>query len=330
MKSDNSIFNTLNNIRFGKATRSEINHIIELSHNYACTYLKYRYKNLNTVLLAEDVTIKELGIDAIAPLFERDENGLFIKLIKAFNEWNPKIESEEQAVFFINKIVAKSVEKYVSNLLRESDPFFSKILDSVKYLIEKNGYGKKQILGTTYIVDYKESVEEWSIEIKNLPDRNFIEELPFSVFNSAQNVVSKIFEFIKTETENAPAIPLNALVIKLKQVSASSYIYKDSVTENNSEVNSIVEKAVEKTFYKLQESYIDKNKIVRSEGEQIKKAIEKIAFDMQDGGINVGLHKYLMEQMTNLSFDEYKIRYQNTFEYLYKTLKNGIAEHLVN
>ncbi|MDT3697622.1 MAG: hypothetical protein ROY99_14655 [Ignavibacterium sp.] len=333
MKSDNSIFNTLNSICFGKATRSEINYIIELSHNYACTYLKYRYKNLNKVLLAEDVTIKELAIDAIAPMFERDENELFIKLIKAFNNWNPKIESEEQALFFLNRIVAKSTEKYVSNLLRDSDPFFSKILDSINYLIEKNGYAKKQILGTTYIVENKSSNGKWSngdcnVGVKNLPDHNFIDELPIIVFNSKQNVVSKIFEFIKTETDKIPAIPLNALVIKLKQVNASSYIYKDSITENVTEINSIVEKAVKNTFSKLQESYIEKNKIEKSDGELIKKAIDKIVVDMQDGGINVGLHKYLMEQMTNLSFDEYKNKYQNTFEYLYKILKKEIAEEL--
>lgn len=335
MKSDNSILNTLNRICFGKATRFEINHIIELSHNYACTYLKYSYKNLNKVLLAEDVAIKELAIDAIAPLFERDDKGLFVKLIKAFNDWIPKIGSEDHALFFLNRIVAKSVEKYVSNLLRESDPFFSKILDSINYLIEKNGYAKKQILGTTYIVDKGGSSGGWSDGegndgIKNLADRNFIDELPISVFNSAQNVVSKIFEYIKSETNKTPAIPLNALVIKLKQVNATSYIYKDSITENKTEINSIVEKAIKNTFNKLQESYIDKNKIVRSEGELIKKAIEKIAADMQDGGINVGLHKYLMEQMTNLSFDEYKTRYQNTFEYLIKILKKEIAEQLVN
>ncbi len=330
MKTAYSVLKILQSICDNKSSHSEVNQVIELSQRYAFSYLKYRNKNLSKILMSEDVTLQELAIDAIAPLFETDGNGLFVKLVKAFNEWNPKIESEEQSLFFLNRIVAKSVEKYVSILLRESDPFFSKILDSINYLIEKNGYAKKQILGTTYILEKKCNDGEWNIGIKNLPDRDFIDELPISVFKSAQDIVSKIFEYIKTETDKTPAIPLNALVLKLKHVNASSYIYKDSISENKTEIDSILENAVEKTFHKLQESYIDKNKIVISEGELIKKAIEKIAFDMKDGGIDVGLHKYLMEQMTNLSFDEYKSKYQNTFEYLYKTLKKEIADQLVN
>jgi len=127
--------------------------------------------------MAEDLTLKEIAIDAIAPLFERNENGELTQIIKAFNNWTPKIETEEQAVFFLNRLVAKSIEKYASELLRQSDPFFSKILDSVNYLIDKNGYLKKFIIGTTYIVE-----NENIIKIGALPDREFISELPIELF----------------------------------------------------------------------------------------------------------------------------------------------------
>ena len=49
---------------------------------------------------------------------------------------------------------------------------------------------------------------------------------------------------------------------------------------------------------------------------------------MRDGGINTGLHKYLMEQIPNLTFEEYENRYQNIFEYLYKILKKEIINQL--
>ncbi|MDP3831340.1 MAG: hypothetical protein Q8Q47_08725, partial [Ignavibacteriaceae bacterium] len=121
----------------------------------------------------------ELAIDAIAPLFERNENGELIQLIKAFNNWSPKIEAEEQAIFFLNRLVAKSTEKYASELLRQSDPFFSKILDSVNYLINKNGYIKKLIIGTTYIVENANT-----IKIGALPDSlSFIDSKYFRELN---------------------------------------------------------------------------------------------------------------------------------------------------
>lgn len=328
MKSDYSILNTLNNICFGKAIRSEINNLIELSHNYASTYLKYRYNNLGKILLTEDVTVKELAIDSIAPLFERNDEGEFTQIIKAFNEWTPKIESEKQALFFINRLVAKSVEIFVSDLLRKSDPFFSKILDSVNYIIEKNGYFKKQILGTTYIVEDDQFKGIRNTGISSLPDSTFINELPISVFKGNKNVVAEIFDFLKSDTDKAIAVPLNALVIKIKQVDTTEFNSKDSISECNLEIDSIIDNALNITFDKLQESYIDKHKIENKEADAIKEAMRLIAEDMRDGGINPGLYKYLMRQMVDLSFEDYKSKYQNIFEYLFKILKKEIAEQL--
>lgn len=324
MKSTFSVLQIFHSICENKSSRSEVNNLIELSHNYACTYLKYRYKNLSRVLMAEDSTLQELAIDAIAPLFERNENGELIQLIKAFNTWTPKIETEEQAIFFLNRLVAKSTEKYASELLRQSDPFFSKILDSVNYLINKNGYIKKFIIGTIYIVENANT-----IKIGALPDRGFISELPIELFIDNRNAISKIFEYIKSNSDKTPAIPLNALVMRIKQINASNFVITDSVSNGNeSEIDSIVNKALDATFTKMQVSYINKGKLEENEAKRIKKAIEGIMYDLRDGGINSGLHKYFLEQFPELNFDDYQSKYQNIFEYLFKVLKKEIADQL--
>ena len=153
MKNSYSVLNLLFANCDNNSSSHDIKQLIELCHACAATYLRYGYKNQYKVLLSEDVTLAELAIDAIAPLFESDENGRFIKLETAFKNWQPPIDTEEKAQFFINKLVAKSVEKYVSKLLRNSDPFFSKILDSITYIITKQHIVKTQILGTTYLVE---------------------------------------------------------------------------------------------------------------------------------------------------------------------------------
>lgn len=324
MKTSYPILNTLTNISERDVSRSEVNHLIELSQSYAYTYLKYRFKNLSKVLMAEDLTLQELAIDAIAPLFERNETGIFVKITKAFNEWEPKIDSEEKAVFFLNRIVSKSVEKYVSELLRQSDPFFSKILDSVCYLIEKQNYKKKQMLGTTYIVE-----DENIKRIGTLPDSKFIYELPIDLFIINNKILEEIFGFIKIKTDRTSAIPLNALVIKIKQIKSSSFNFSDSSSNGNeTEIDSIVNKALISTITKMQESYQKKNKIDENEASGIKKALENIIYDMRDGGINLGLHKYFLEQFSELNFEDYESRYQNIFEYLFKVLKKEIADQL--
>ena len=324
MKSTYSVLTIFKSISENKSSRSDVNHLIELAHSFAYSYLKYRYKNIGKVLMAEDLTLKELAIDAIAPLFERNEKGEFIRITKAFTDWDPKIETEDQAGFLLNRLVAKSTEKYVSELLRQSDPFFSKMLDSVNYLIDKNNYLKKQIIGTTFIIE-----NENLVKIGALPDSKFINELPIELFNDNKNAVSNLFDYIKANTDKTPAIPLNALVLKIKQVTASNFIFIDSTANGNeSEIDSIVNKALDITLSKMQETYVNKGKLKITEAAGIKKAIESIVCDMRDGGINPGLHKYFLEQFSELTFEDYESRYQNIFEYLFKVLKKEIADQL--
>lgn len=78
----------------------------------------------------------------------------------------------------------------------------------------------------------------------------------------------------------------------------------------------------------MYESYVNKNKIDKNEADRIKKALGSIVYDMRDGGINPGLHKYFLEQFPELTFNDYENKYQNIFEYLFKVLKKEIAEQL--
>lgn len=324
MKNTISVLGILHSICKHNCSRADVNYLIELSYKTAYTYLKYRYNSLNKILLAEDVTLQEMAIDSIAPLFERDETGSFIKLIKAFKNWSPEIDTEEAVHFFINRIVGRCVEMYISEILRKSDPFFSKVLDSITYLIEKMGYRKRNIIGTTYII-------ENDIFIKNgvLPDSNFINELPLDLFKDSVNIISKVFDFIKNNTDKAAAIPLNALVMKVKTVIMSEHIFPDSYfNEHGAEVESILNKALNTCFVKMNTSYVEKNKITEIEANKIKQALINISNDLRDGGTNPGLHKYLLEQFPELDFKDYQEKYQNLFEYLYKVLKKEIAEQL--
>jgi hypothetical protein len=300
-----------------------LNQLIELTQSFAYTYLKHRYSSFSHIPLAEDYTINEMAIDAIAFLFERDDSGTLIRIKQAFEQWTPEIKSEEQALFFINRLAAKSSEKYISELLKASDPVFSKIHRSVNYLIQTRGYKKKQIFGTTYIITDEE------INIGKLPDPQFIYDLPVNLFDSMQVIPGSIFDYIKNNSDRTPAIPLNAMVIKIQRSGAGEYIRNESIQPDNIfEIEIIADRAAESAIEKLEISYLGKHKISKEESEAIKKALRQAAMDMQDGGINTGLHKYLMQEMPSLSFEDYKEKYQNIFEYLFKILKREFIHHL--
>ena len=164
-----------------------------------------------------------------------------------------------------------------------------------------------------------------------LPDSKFIYELPIELFSDNNKMLPELFNYFQNNTDKASAIPLNALVIKIKQVKSAGFNLSDSTPNGNeTEIDSIVNKALTITITKMQESYLKKNKIDENEANGIKKALESIVSDMRDGGINPGLHKYFLEQFSELTFDDYENKYQNIFEYLFKVLKKEIAEQLNN
>jgi len=298
----------------------QINYMVEVCQKIAYTYLKYRYKNISKALLAEDVSLTEMSIESIAHLFECDSSGAFIKLKALIHKWQPQIETEENALCFLNSLVSKSSENYVAQLLRTSDPFFSKILDSVSYKIDKENYCKKHFLGVTYIVQ-----NDMEQQPTSLPDADFINSLPVELFSS-NRMLEKIFSYIKTQTNQTPAIPINALVMRIKKINAAEFINDGIVeAEDKLEVDRIVNKALQNTIEKMHVSYLTHHKLNEFEANGIEKALQSISIDLKDGGMNPGLNKYFFEQFSEITLSDYQKKYQNIFEYLFKIFKSEIV-----
>ncbi|MBK6915691.1 MAG: hypothetical protein IPH11_19265 [Ignavibacteriales bacterium] len=325
MKNSFSILEILNAICDDNITRLQINQLVVVCQKIAHTYLKYRYKNISKALLAEDVSLTEMSIESIVHLFERDSNGVFIRLKTLIHNWQPQIETEESALYFLNSLVSKSSENYVAQLLRTSDPFFSKILDSVSYKIDKEKYCKKHFLGITYIVQ-----DDREHQPDSLPDADFINSLPAELFSS-KKMLEKIFSYIKAQTNKTPAIPINALVMRIKKLNAAELLNDGTVeVEDKFEVNRIVDKALKSTFEKMRVSYLAQHKLNEFEVSGIEKALQSISTDLKDGGVSPGLYKYLFEQFIEISLSDYQKKYQNIFEYLFKIFKKEITDLIKN
>jgi hypothetical protein len=173
-------------------------------------------------------------------------------------------------------------------------------------------------------------VEECELRnIGGLPDSQFVLNLPSDLFLDMKNILPKIFEYLTVNTEKEAAIPLNALINKIKRIKAVDFNFTDKVELGNElKVESILETALKASFNKLDESYFEKGKISKEEKCGIETALRNISLDMKDGGISPGLHKYFLEQFPEINFNSYKNNYQNIFEYLYKVLRKEIVKQL--
>jgi len=307
-------------------SRLSLNELIEITLKIAIAYLRFNYKKLYKFLRNEDLTIEEFALDSIALLFIKDKSDQAITIKTAFKNWQPKIETEEDALFFLNKIVASRIEQHISSLLREEDPFFSKILDSVNYLIKSQGYIKIQAYGRTFIA--KSDIKTCGYEFISRDD---FEKIPVELFTDKKSLFPNLLHFLENKSNIVAAIPLNDLIYRLKHINFSQYSTVDytETKRKQFEIDEIISIALNSSLEKLNKSYFDKGKLNEKETDSIGKALTDICEDLNNGGINSGLYEYLVPYLKDLSKDDYKTMYHNILEYLLKYTKIVIAENLM-
>ncbi|MCZ2085293.1 MAG: hypothetical protein LC112_13585, partial [Flavobacteriales bacterium] len=175
--------------------QQSINNLVEICFKIALSHLRFNYKKVQRIILRDEISLEDIAIDSITSLFERDQMGCFKNILEPFNSWQPPIKTEEEALFFLTKLVQKRADQHISHLLRESDPLFSKLADSVNYLLKKYSYRKTSYFGTIFIIN---SLTE-NISGKTIPIEEF-EKLPAKLFTEKKNLLQNIFLYLNSET----------------------------------------------------------------------------------------------------------------------------------
>jgi hypothetical protein len=303
----------------------EVNFIIESSYKIALHYLNQVNLKIQKIILVDEVPFEDIAIDAIAPLFTRNEQNEFYILKNTFRSWIPSVKTEEEALFLFNTIIANRVEQHITLLLKEADPFFAKIFESINYYFKKENLSKINYFGTVYIV------ENENLRInKNLIKPNDFDSLPGDLFINKKLLFKNILIFLKENTEYFPAIPINSLVHKIKKINAANFIV-DELTENPTdlvELEELVSLGLDSAKDKLNNFYVSKGKLSNEEADFFTKALADMADDLKNGGIKHGLFEYLDPYSKQLSRADYQLKYQNIIEYLLKIMKKTISESL--
>lgn len=302
----------------------EINHFIEDCWSCAKFYVNRKRKRLEKYLLNGSVQIEDIALNAIVPLFLSNEDH-FNVLKTSFQNWKPVITTETDAGFFLNRIIENRVEQQIIVTLKEMDPFFSKIQDSIIYLIRKNGCKKISYFETNYIIP-----ANFNTTCYQFINSDDFYSIPASYFGLSNSLLPNLFEYLIVNYQCSPAIPYNLLVKKIKEMVLSDYCTFENnyCLQNRNSVVEIVEKGLTNALNKLDKSYYRKNKISKNEAEVIGNALKDIAEDLKSGGINHGLYDYISCHM-DISRNTYQEKYNNIFEYLVKTVKISIAKQLV-
>jgi hypothetical protein len=307
------------------ASHKEMNHFIEICFKTASFYLRNSYRNVRRHLLNNGLSFTDLSIDTVSSIFaEKSIDGW--KLLKSsFEKWYPPIQTETEAKFFLNSVFAKVVNQQVIELLRTTDPLYGMIFNSIKHIIRKNKLKKVYQSGVLYIIDNNK--EGFDHNVINSED---FEHLPSELFKDRNALFQNIFDYLACETDYCPAVPLTALILRIK------YFYAHSETSNNIstslaeliEINESIELALKTANKKLNNYYLANNKIAPEEVDWMLKSLKDILLDIKHGGMSQSLFRYVKYYIPSLTQDEYSSKYRHILEYLIKLMKHTLRREL--
>lgn len=308
-----------------KDQRKEVNALIEECFKIATVQVRFQLSKLHKPGIMGDLTARDIAVDAIAPLFTPASDGLIYHISDVVSGWVPPVQCEEQARFVLISVIARRVRQHIHSLMRESDPFFAKVLDSLNYHIRKEKLRKSEKLHVCYIS--AEDPDRVSLDYFQYED---LLKLNSSLFNIKNISVGAIIAELGCDEKVEAAIPLLALAKRIKEVNLSfeNPVLVCGETETDYDIEAVSSTAMMHVLDKLQFSYLNKEKLTIHEGMMIEKALGEIVFDLKDGGIKPGLYHYIEMIDSSITQETYKSRYHNILEYLVKVMRKEL-QHLL-
>ncbi|RJP74123.1 MAG: hypothetical protein C4539_00690 [Ignavibacteriales bacterium] len=264
-------------------------------------------------------------MEIVTPLFLERNGRKYDRLLAAYNKWEPPISSNSDALFFLHQLIFIRTEHHLSKALGRFDPQYEIALKQINEQCIQLGLYKVRYLGQCYISEFERISPG-----QKLMDRDKLEQLPYDIFND-DNYLESLFTYLKSETDYFQAVPLNALALrltKLNTVVQNNIISNDSINEVIY-AKELIAGSLDIAIAKLLKSYVAKNKISGEEAEFLIGALKDIAYDIKDGGINIGLYEYIKKYNPELSRDNYKNKYDNILEYLVKIMKQTANDLLL-
>jgi hypothetical protein len=324
MKLNGEILVILKKLSDRSASHGEIHLMVRISARIARAYITRHHYRVSRLYEYFEVNQEEMAMDAVAGLFCMDKERENFNIINSFNSWKPVINSEAEALYFLNKIVASGVEQYLSEMLREADPVFSKIYNSMNYTIKKCGFTKIEHIGCKYIVRRDEGGFKM-----DLIDPESFDRIPAEIFAEKEVFLEGMLGYIES-IGFAPAIPLNQLVTRIKR--ACLNIPYSGISDSLNQtiiIKEVIETAETEIEEFLRDRYQKKGKLTDEETEHFLMALKDMTIDLRDGGLNPGLYSYLEKYIPGLQKSPSYDKYHNILEYLLKMLKKRISAHLM-
>lgn len=325
-KHNTDLCTLVNELKNETISQQGLNLLIKVSYKLAVFKVK---KNINKIFNLNrrwDLSVEDIAVEGISGLFVKNSKRNMLNIRYSLVNWDERISDNTEALFFMNKAVGLSVEQCINKLIRDSDPSFARVLDTVNYAIRRYNYNKVDYFGVWYIVH-----NSTGQITGNTIDYDEFNNIPLDLSSSKRDILSYLCGYISDCTNYFPAIPLNPLIERILGYSQNSTAEIEFATPSDFgrlSIDNIIQNSLAITEKKLKKTYIDSGKISPFEGETVFSAIKDIAFDLREGNTIWQLSDYIKAHKEDLTKEEYREKYQFVIEYLVKMFKQMLLKKL--
>ncbi len=327
-------------------TRHATRRVMRCCWRFAHAYLQRQQAagSLREDVLGEDA--EDLAIDAIAGLFERDEEGRFPQFRRYFEDTDPQDRSDSDLKQDLRRLSCSAVTDWLFEAHRAADRSLSNQIRSLKRAATGRGDAHLQRRGQVLWLEISGQSppgREQGREIKGrlMPLETLESHLTGAVAeaSSTSDLLEAAIDTLRVHPDYEAAYPLT----RLAQAMRAARVRVQSVTEHDGptthpgrpllkpeEIRRYIDRALSALRSEKRLTYVGEGKVTEETYEAYFGALRDRleARFVPPGDPELTHHEALAGHLSGLSRDEYRTQHRSRFEYLERQAREALVSQL--
>lgn len=314
---------------------TEVDELVSIAHSLAAAYLRRKIATRKFSPDRYGLSVEQFAYDAVAEVFERNDEGVFVRLHSYFDSFDSHHLSPEQLLAHFQTIVFSKVNDRIMEAAYEHDPAFGKILRNIRLSVHTvKNFEEREFLGEKILIP---AITESNQQLPEIPDSEFSAIVRESVRHSKNipQVLAKLCKMLCEQSEYSRIIPL----MKLTQFVRDSYGESSSSEEVDDSIGQKFKEEESRTITdaiclqlqkEMYSKYVGRKKISSIMYDQYFAVIRhKLAerFVHPNGDMDT-YFDLLKDQIPELTSAEYRKEHRAVLEYLAASANERIVKRL--
>ncbi len=309
---------------------------VHLCHQIATINLHARAARGGLRLDLLGLSVSDLALDSIAPLFTRDENGRFPKLIHYFNELGWETSSDAVLLSRLRQLIFSIAQQEIARIYQSADPSLSRIIENLRYAIGLTAdFVLEDRFGHAWIV-LRENDRK---EKPGMPGE-FLEahlSARLSCGGSFREILREFHAILNENVAYFPGYPLVDFAIRIRTCVVRAHIDDHPHAGNEvhelspEEITGAIESVVQALERELQHTYRERGGLDQATFHALLAAagsILKEEYLGEDGSGERAFFEHLHSLLPEIDQEEYRKSHRSRLEYVVKLCRHRLLRTL--